>query len=665
MVNMTTASIGKLRLPRLDKVVLKSFSLYSSEPSISIVLPKGVFCLAGANGLGKSTFLLAIHFGLTGIVSDPARRFESVEEYYRHSIPFSESFFCGRIDEKDRDAAEIEITFTLGMHEYYLVRGMFEPLELRSLTVKDTSTKTTSVLLDGSSLSGADRHSRYAEQLTEDIGLSSFDQFAFLQHFVFTFDERRQTLFWDQRLLEAALYLAFGLDPKDATKADSLRRAAEKADSRARNCNYQATETRKKITDLQATFSRVKDSIINIDDLEKQHELLQERTDSEYQALQKILDEIRDANFKIADCAARETALRDEYTTEFNRRMRSRSAIARHPLVRNSLEESECGLCGARGSEIPHAIQEKLKAGTCPLCGYAKQATPANNDISRLKQLDEEIGKMKESISLAQKTAERLRQAKKGAEGKLSRTKKQLDEFEDANGRVLAEISKAQIKPGGIDAVLKSYRSRLEDFLQQKQKEYEKRDEYRKELAVLQKQLEKRYAEVEGQFVPLFSELAHLFLGLDLQIQLATSTAGAGLQIEVRGSARREQHQLSESQRFFLDIALRMALTLFMSDPSSRGGLFIDTPEGSLDIAYEKRAGDMLARFAEKGHQILMTANINSSKLLLSLAGQCSKKTMSLCRMTTWTDLSDVQVSEEKSFDDAYALIEAALRKMK
>jgi ABC-type cobalamin transport system ATPase subunit len=118
---------------------------------------------------------------------------------------------------------------------------------------------------------------------------------------------------------------------------------------------------------------------------------------------------------------------------------------------------------------------------------------------------------------------------------------------------------------------------------------------------------------------------------------------------------------LSESQKFVLDIALRMAITQFISLKTAKGGLFIDTPEGSLDIAYEKRAGDMLSKFAEKGHPIIMTANLNSSKLLLALAHNCGKERLTLCRMTEWTELSEVQVEEEGLFIDAYEQIEKAM----
>jgi hypothetical protein len=94
-----SSSVRQLRMPRLLRARLDHFSLYSAKNTIEVMFAKGAFCLAGANGLGKSTFLAAVNFGLTGIVADPNRKFESVAEYYSYSLGFAEEFFDGRVNE--------------------------------------------------------------------------------------------------------------------------------------------------------------------------------------------------------------------------------------------------------------------------------------------------------------------------------------------------------------------------------------------------------------------------------------------------------------------------------------------------------------------------------------------------------------------------------------
>ena len=243
---------AKLKLPKINKVTLRRFSLYTASPDVEFECGDGVLCLIGANGIGKSTLLSAINFCLTGIVSDPDRRFESMEEYYNHSLNFSKGYFRGRISERDREAAEIAIDFRIGNSRYSIKRGMFEPDELRGLAIANG---------DGGELITMEDKTRrelqqyYAEKLTHDVGLSTFPEFVFLQHFVFTFDERRKTILWDQKILERILYLSFGMDPNLAKRVDMMRREIESKDSQVRNFQWQATSTRKEISKLQQSIA--------------------------------------------------------------------------------------------------------------------------------------------------------------------------------------------------------------------------------------------------------------------------------------------------------------------------------------------------------------------------------------------------------------------------
>ncbi|MBK7829707.1 MAG: hypothetical protein IPJ59_31635 [Nannocystis sp.] len=203
----------------------------------------------------------------------------------------------------------------------------------------------------------------------------------------------------------------------------------------------------------------------------------------------------------------------------------------------------------------------------------------------------------------------------------------------------------------------------MDDFLARKREAYQKRDEKRRELRRLQDVLALRYKAAEVAFVPLFRDLAFQFLGLgfDIRMEATQNNPSIALIVDIKGSARRSFHQLSESQRFFVDIALRMALAQYMSAAEDKATLFIDTPEGSLDIAYENRAGDMLAMFASRGFPMIMTANINTSRLLISLAKKLGRSKMVLERMTSWAELSKVQSEQEVLFREAYDAIERCL----
>ena len=75
--------ITKFGLPVLRKIRLRAFSLYTERPKVDLDISNGVFCLVGANGIGKSTFIAAVNFGLCGRLPRPGERFRSSEEYFQ------------------------------------------------------------------------------------------------------------------------------------------------------------------------------------------------------------------------------------------------------------------------------------------------------------------------------------------------------------------------------------------------------------------------------------------------------------------------------------------------------------------------------------------------------------------------------------------------------
>ena len=75
-----------MNFPKIHKINISNFSLYKQKNEIELNLKDGVFCLAGANGLGKSTFIAIVSYALMGIVVDPKKNFDSINqitEFYK------------------------------------------------------------------------------------------------------------------------------------------------------------------------------------------------------------------------------------------------------------------------------------------------------------------------------------------------------------------------------------------------------------------------------------------------------------------------------------------------------------------------------------------------------------------------------------------------------
>jgi DNA repair exonuclease SbcCD ATPase subunit len=629
-------------------------SIYSKKPTVDVSFASGVFCLAGANGLGKSTFLAALNYAITGIVPDPERKFESVPEYYAYSKDFADNYFDGRVNDADREAAEVTVEFVVGSKSFALTRGIFERDSLRSLLITDS--KSGDVLLNGAKLTPRHREERYASALAREAGLTSFDQFVFLQHFVFTFDERRHLLFWDQRVLEQVLYLCVGINSADAHRADTLRRDIEKADSLVRNYQWQATA----LTDKLKQLEEVVESDVAADRayrLAVEHrDLLRER-DAATSAVIKAQERKQDVELSFAQLTGQVATLTSEYEEAFQEYFSARQAPRSHPLVAAALDKAQCGICGAAGDDVRSAVDRKLQSNICPFCQspvVEKAKAP-----EALKKIDKELAGAREKLRNAGERVQRLAAELKTFDEMALKIASRVDRFEREHSSVL---NLAEVKnPTALHRTITGYREQIESLLKKKETQRERREEKKKELRQYQKDLVKQYADAEEVFLPAFRNLAQSFLGLDLDVHIDTKASGVSLILTVTDTARREQYQLSESQRFFVDIALRMALIELTSREERTACLLIDTPEGALDIAYESRAGEMFADFVLHGFNIILTANINTSRLLLNLARLCGNKHMHLSRMTSWTELSEVQTQEEHLFIEALSAIEAAM----
>ena len=178
----TDSAAPKIKLPRIQHVRLRRFSLFAGNPNAEFAAGAGALCLVGANGIGKSTLLSAINFCLTGTVPDPNRAFVSIDEYYKYTRQYSQTYFRGRILGTDEEDAEITLFFTLGDFDYQVTRGLFEPDELRFLHITGRgatdSHADVQAYLD---IPRLHRHRSYADHLVTHSGLNSFEEFVFLQ----------------------------------------------------------------------------------------------------------------------------------------------------------------------------------------------------------------------------------------------------------------------------------------------------------------------------------------------------------------------------------------------------------------------------------------------------------------------------------------------------
>jgi energy-coupling factor transporter ATP-binding protein EcfA2 len=644
------------KLPRIASVRLSSFDLFRVDPDPCVAIDKRVLCLVGANGLGKSTFLNTLNYGITGAIPDPDREYKSPEEYLTDASRADriEQYFSGRVSELRRPLASVTVELVWAEVSITVTRDIFERHGVSRLEIRRGSNVNILVREESDNLKD-----RYEAEVVAASEIPSFDRFVFLYHFVFTFDEGRHLISWDDRAVTDALYLAFG-GKGDATKSAKLTRDMERASSRARNTRFMAKAVTDRIKSLQAILDGDSDDVGNEKELIAQRDSLEKEQALAERRLDEIDRDRQAADLKWAETSAKISDRQARYRQVFASRAVRSGAISFHPAVKATLDDNKCAVCHTIG--VGHILAAHLDRGACPLCGTVVGQVEAGDDvIQALKELDAELLGLRHEMEQVLAERSRLESARQSAAGAVAASNDALEAFfKTAGGEVEIERLKGRDWAAGEIQKQIDERGRL---LKQASAHRESRDKIRQELRRLDKQVQSAFDVAARVFVPRFRDLAQQFIGLPIDVEAeqrsGVEAAGFRLKLTMDDQLRSSAQRLSESQRFFIDIALRMALSEMMTDGAST--LFIDTPEGSLDIAYEARAGQMFDSFVRGGNYIVMTANLRSSALLINLAKLSGREGMELIRMTDWTELTEVQAQEETRLDEAYAQIEKAL----
>lgn len=640
----------KFHFPHIKNIVIENFSLYKKVDEVSMNMDTNVFCLVGANGLGKSTFITIINYALTGIVKNPERNFswyKSINGFYSKSKSFAESYFDGRINENDYELAQVTIVFDLGDYEYKITRGFFEPDELRLFERKLNQVNTITVEEDTNS---ADLDELYKSQFIRDSGFSEFGQFVFLQSYVLTFDETHQLLFWDSDIMERVLYLFFGLDSTIAKKADKLRKDYNAYDSNFRNLQWQITQTNR---DLKNILNASSSKPLDEEDIKiiEQHKELLDSIVLLQEELQQITNEIQECDLNIADLSIKISSLRAEYNDIFNNSMSEEIPVEKDEELLKLIKEIKSRIF------LDESVQELLEK----VVFYLKEQKRRNNSIDPsvnfedLREIDKKLSAEIEKQEEYQKRKNRFSLKDEELYIKIQVLNNEIKKIESDNESIFNSLSNTD---ESIELIKKSFQDTIDRLKEQKEDSRIKRELIKIELSKLENEMSKSFLDAEKIFIPKFNFFANSFLGLAIDIELSFNTKGANLILRVDDNKRSDSFQLSESQRYFIDIALRMAL---LGIGAQKASLLIDTPEGSLDIAYESRAGKMIADFSDGDFTTVMTANINSSQLLLELAKICGRDRMHIERMTNWTYLSEVQNDANEKIELAFSEIEKRL----
>jgi hypothetical protein len=314
------------------------------------------------------------------------------------------------------------------------------------------------------------------------------------------------------------------------------------------------------------------------------------------------------------------------------------------------VESAICPACGKHTAELADIAQRRLRNHHCVLCG-SEEPQVVNPQLAELRdRLDQQVREQQafeEIIRLARDERQTLQNQELDLQSRVNEIRYQRSAVAIVE-RNLPEMTAATLKE-------------LQQHLETEEAEAEL------QISTIRSKLETDYTDfrrkIDARMTDLrisYAEYATAFLGLPCELEEIGQRALLELKLFVPKFdeiVRTTPESCSEAQRFFLDIAFR--LSLIASASSSEGTFFCETPETALDLSYIDNVVEMFWSFTKKRHNILLTANVQTSgiaeKLITALPK--SERRRHVIDLLEVGRLSDVQKA-------AAAIFRQAIRRM-
>jgi AAA domain len=592
-------------LPRILAFRLTGFEPKFSR-ELSMQLQGGPNVILGGNGLGKTTIIQAVVYGLTGGLS---RELEKDKKQRWNHL-----YFRKRLDPGRLRVASVEVDFALGADKFS-VRRLFTSssvVAFRSSTKAEWSTGESAL--------------REMERALQSHGYRSVDDFAFIAQRLLYLPENRRLIAWDT---DAQVRLLMLLSPDVIDQAAFQQRRAElkKTDSAKRHVHVAVGHLKEQLLDElpeEEEPRRLREILPKppVRDLASILDLLQTATTT------------RQADEKKASELARELSARSDEVEALREQIEAReAAIVAGTITRAEaaddlaltklIEHGICPACGELTQALQAAAQQHASNKACILCG-TKQPTAAPDD----PELETLHSQLKTKLAAQESLGERFRTARK----RVAILRQKEDQLQ-------AEVNQAQ-STAPLLALLERRvpvaatgqdPKQLYAELQNQEVQYEaqlrrSKAEIEREFSDFRDSIKARIA----KFRKLYKDYATAFLGIECTLD-EVQTGDRLLDLprfvpRFDGTARDTADDCSEAQRFFLDIAFRMAMIDWASSfAGAAASFFCETPETALDMSYVDNVVTMFKRFSAQEHTLLLTSNIQPDGLAVKLLDEIPK----------------------------------------
>lgn len=619
----------QIYLPELVSINIKNYTLYPNGLDYTYDFVKGINLILGGNGMGKTTFVNIIKFGLIGLyrkAKDLTRTYQGRAIVKRLLYP--SDFFSARKDDSVKAVGEAIVTL------HFLIKDA----HFRVVRSLDTGTLLY-VTINGTPLVGEplteDRYERleninlqkpyllyaYETQIRAYSNLT-FDDLIFFVNEILFFGENHNTVLWNEGIdgrtdVQYELFTKYFSEPELNERRQEMSRQARYYDSLSRHKSEDMrviNNLLKKLKQSDGDGTSPQSATIDIIALKGEIKKLTEELSAIKSAQKKLDEDIANLQGEINRDSLQASKLDDE-KKQLEKEMNASLWETLHPMydvfVKNIQLNHVCPICNQETDVLVDRVNEATSK--CFVCGSEIHLTSDEILTAKYKEVIATHKSLYQGIANKQRKIRAI----EDSQHNLDRDFREKDLRRRSLQQQLREqeFKRAEsAEPDKLQALDDEYNK----YEKEKEELQKKSDEYKVQELQLTSRIAEEILSNVSRFSSIFSSYAQQFLGVSCSLEYNSyDDRPKRFYPVIDGKVRKQEESLSESQRFFIDHSFRMSiLTFFYQSPSF---YIVETPDSSLDLSYEQNAAGVFLQFLKKPNIVIVTSNLNNSSFISHL----------------------------------------------
>lgn len=632
-------------LPTLERIEIKNYSLYNQDLVYDFI--SGINLVIGGNGVGKTTFINIIKYSLIGLYKKDlvTRNYNGEKREIRTSYTNSNTFFRNRTQNlpSDKDSC-VTLHFHINVTEFIVTRSLYD-VQLSKVVVIENGYEK---ILEGKTIR-QDAYDRlkndnereiylqyqYELEVARHANLDSFNDFIFFINNILLFGETRNTILWDCEMQDRLTSNYFN-DPslerkrKEANSEKVYQNSIARHKSeeiKALNKVFQSIESSKN-SGSNTTIKEIQQLNKNIDaennlleKLQTERNVIQQQLSNYYKKINDISNTINSKENTLAEI--------EEKTLEIVwKSLNPNYNVFKAQLLQNNI----CPMCN-KPVKNDDSLAESNK---CFLCHNELDNIDSENK-EKLAELRQQIDYFYMNRQNIEREASALESDIKKLDLKYRQTKNSL--FNHQN--TLRNLEHKENNNDNNSETYLAMVNRINELTQDKDLALMRSKEYEDIANEFILRIESNLKAITKDISSIFSEFAEAFLQVPCILSYDSYTSdGVKNFIPVIDSfLRKDEEELSESQRFFIDYSFRMSiLSYFYHTPSF---YICETPDSSLDLSYEENAANVFLKYVERPNSLILTSNLNNSTFINNLINNA--KNIHILNLLKYGKTSNIQ----------------------